>query len=217
LNNAEIQQALGVPLNWTGQSIPVAVGFNATGDFILGHGLRKLGNLLDRGVKVALVYGDRDYQCNWLGGEAISLAIESELSADFKKAGYVDVKTNSSYVGGYVRQHGNLSFTRVFQAGHETPYYQPETAYQIFNRVMFDKDVATGQVAAAGYSSVGSGSAWTKSVLQPESEPAQCYLWDVLETCTKAEIALLRNDTAIVKDFVLTGSISENSTEGAGI
>ena len=38
--------------------------FDASGDFIKGHGLDYLGKLLDKGVKVALVYGDRDYQCN---------------------------------------------------------------------------------------------------------------------------------------------------------
>lgn len=36
----------------------------STGDFVLGKNLEILGNLLDQGVKVALVYGDRDYQCN---------------------------------------------------------------------------------------------------------------------------------------------------------
>jgi carboxypeptidase C (cathepsin A) len=95
-------------------------GFDRTGDFILGDGLKKLGSLLDRGVKVALFYGDRDYQCNWLGGEAISLAIESKLSSDFKKAGYAEIETNDSHIGGFVRQHGNLSFARVFQSGHES-------------------------------------------------------------------------------------------------
>ena len=54
-----------------------------------------------------------------LGGEQISLAIESKSTADFSKVGYADIETNSSYVGGAVRQYGNLSFSRVFQAGHE--------------------------------------------------------------------------------------------------
>lgn len=36
----------------------------ATGDFVLGKNLAALGELLDQGVKVALVHGDRDYQCN---------------------------------------------------------------------------------------------------------------------------------------------------------
>lgn len=89
-----------------------------TGDFILGDGLAKLGNLLDRGVKVALVYGDKDYQCNWYGGEAISKAIATKHAPEFEKAGYADIVTNASYIGGFVRQYGNLSFSRVFQAGH---------------------------------------------------------------------------------------------------
>jgi hypothetical protein len=95
------------------------LGFDKTGDFLLGNGLKKLGSLLDRGVKVALVYGDRDYQCNWYGGEAISLAIDSHLSTNFKNAGYANIETNASYVGGFVRQYGNLSFARVFDAAHE--------------------------------------------------------------------------------------------------
>jgi carboxypeptidase C (cathepsin A) len=107
------------------------VGFNLTGDFILGNGLKKLGKLLDRGVKVALVYGDRDYQCNWLGGEAISLALESKLSSGFKNAGYANIQTNSSYVGGLVRQYGNLSFSRIFQAAHGGEFLLSQTRHAI--------------------------------------------------------------------------------------
>jgi carboxypeptidase D len=36
----------------------------ATGDFVFDHNIAMLGDLLDQGVKVALVYGDSDYQCN---------------------------------------------------------------------------------------------------------------------------------------------------------
>jgi hypothetical protein len=66
-----------------------------------------------------MVYGDRDYQCNWLGGEAISLAIKSSSTSNFAAASYAEISTNDSYVGGLVRQHSNLSFSRVYQAGHE--------------------------------------------------------------------------------------------------
>lgn len=97
--------------------------FNLTGDFIRGDGLANLGTLLNKGVKIAMVYGDRDYQCNWLGGEAISLAINSTFAAEFASAGYVDVQTNASYVGGLVRQYGSLSFTRVYEAGHEGKHH----------------------------------------------------------------------------------------------
>jgi hypothetical protein len=42
----------------------VAQEFEASGDFLKGNGLAILGQMLDRGVKVSLLYGDRDYQCN---------------------------------------------------------------------------------------------------------------------------------------------------------
>ncbi|KAF2029598.1 alpha/beta-hydrolase [Setomelanomma holmii] len=218
LNNASIQQALGVPLNWTGQSIPIALGFDRTGDFVLGKTLEKLGSLLDRGVKIALVYGDRDYQCNWLGGEAISLAIKSKYSTAFAAAGYTPILTNSTYTGGLVRQYGPLSFSRVFQAAHALPYYQPETAQAIFNRVVFDKDVATGEVdASGGYASVGSESAWSESGPAPDYGKAKCYLWDVLETCTSAEEQVLYSRRAVVKDYILVGQTSGNGTNGTSI
>jgi len=57
LNDAATQRALGVPLNWTGTAVPIALGFDQTGDFLLGDGPGKLGRLLDRGVNVALLYG----------------------------------------------------------------------------------------------------------------------------------------------------------------
>ncbi len=46
------------------ESANTEAAFRSTGDFVLGKNLVALGNLLDQGVKVALVYGDRDYQCN---------------------------------------------------------------------------------------------------------------------------------------------------------
>lgn len=120
------------------------LAFDVTGEFVLGKTLDMLGALLDNGVKVALVYGDKDYQCNCkymipilnfsyeeansamfigYGGEMVSLAIKSKFSQGFQKSGYAEIHTNKSYVGGYVRQHGNLSFSRVLDAGHEGKLY----------------------------------------------------------------------------------------------
>jgi hypothetical protein len=73
----------------------------------------------------------------------------------------------------------------------------------MFNRVMFNKDIATGQVPSADYSSKGSCSAWSESEIPEEHGPAKCYLWDVLETCTKEEEVLLRSGKAVVRDYIL--------------
>ncbi|KAH0278786.1 alpha/beta-hydrolase, partial [Aureobasidium melanogenum] len=221
LNNASVQADLGVPLNFTGFSSVIAQEFAAAGDFLKGNNLAALGQLLDRGVKVSLLYGDRDYQCNWFGGEAISLAINSSISSAFGKAGYEKFETKASYTGGLTRQYGNLSFTRVFQAGHEVSYYQPETTYQIFNRVMFDRDVATGQISTAPasnfstYATSGNSSALVSigAPIKFESSVPSCYFWDIMETCTPAQAQLFANGSAITENFILVGYMLKDGTK----
>ena len=96
-------------------------------------------------------------------------------------------------------------YTQTLTISAAVPYYQPETAYQIFNRVMFSNDVATGSQSNVQLSTVGPSSAWTASPLPPPEAEPQCYLWDILETCTPAQKQILKNGTAVVKDFVLVG------------
>jgi hypothetical protein len=76
-------------------------------------------------VTVSLLLAVKKYHANkipsisGLGGEQISLAIQSSSSTGFRASGYASISTNDSYIGGVVRQHGNLSFSRVFDAGHQ--------------------------------------------------------------------------------------------------
>jgi carboxypeptidase D len=90
----------------------------STSDIVRGV-LESLGLLLGCGVQVKLMYSDRDYICNCLSGERTSLAISSTLSRSFKRAGYANITTNSTYTGGVVRKFGNLSFSRVLNAAHK--------------------------------------------------------------------------------------------------
>jgi len=189
LNQQWVQRALGVPLNFTESSNSVYQAFLSTGDYVRGGFLEDIAAVLEGGVKVALVYGDRDYACNWLGGEAVSLAINYSQAAAFQNAGYAQLHTNASYVGGMVRQYGNLSFSRVFESGHEVPAYQPETAFQIFNRTLSALDVATGSVSilpganGSVYGSQGVADTFSiKNSVPPAPQPT-CYVLD-FETCT---------------------------------
>ncbi|MCJ1263033.1 hypothetical protein MMC22_002903 [Lobaria immixta] len=209
-----VQGALGVPVNFTKSNNGVFSAFRATGDYarkdIRGGQLADIAYLLDKGVKVALIFGDRDYACNWVGGEKVSLAVNYSQSAAFRSSGYADIQVNDSYVGGQVRQHGNYSFSRVYQAGHEVPSYQPETAYQIFQRAIFGLDVATGTVDTekdSNYSSKGDVEA--SRVLQeaPESPKSTCYILDPL-TCTYVQFGAVFNSTALVHDYIV---IDENT------
>lgn len=211
-----VQRALGVPVNYTESVNSVYYAFTAVGDYpredIRGGYLADLGYLLDSGVKVALMYGDRDYACNWLGGETVSLAVNYASTPAFHNAGYADIQVNSSYVGGQVRQHGNFSFSRVYEAGHEVPSYQPETAYRIFQRSLFNQDIATGGVSTlqdGNYSTSGSPTTFQIKNTVPQSAAPTCYVIAFQNTCTSDQQAAVLNGTALVHDYIV---IDENTT-----
>ena len=95
----------------------------ATGDDFRFAGMGDFEYLLDSGIKIALIYGDRgehklwyclrdcvsdhfhlDYRCPWLGVENLSLQANWTKADDFRSAGYEYIRTNGSYNGGVVRQ-----------------------------------------------------------------------------------------------------------------
>lgn len=211
LNQHWVQGALGVPINYTESVYSVYAGFSSTGDYprtdVRGY-LNDLSYLLDSGIKVALVYGDRDYACNWIGGEDVSLAVNHAEAPAFRAAGYAPLRTNATYVGGQVRQHGNFSFTRVYEAGHEVPAYQPDTSFEIFNRAMFNRDIATGRIDTArnrSYSTRGPASTWQIKNKVPDSRGPRCYILSLEATCTDDQINSVVNNTAIIQDYVVVG------------
>lgn len=222
LNEHWVQKALGVSVNYTWSSEPVAKNFVRHGDMPRGGYLDDLADLLDHGVKVHLMYGDRDFACNWIGGEAASLAIPHRYQREFARAGYTPLTVarpdEPPFVPyGLTRQHGNLSFTRVFQAGHMVPSYQPEASLRIFERALFNKDIATGAVdltATGGWASADPASKvfssegtrdtwWKKNEVLPGPE-RKCYILQRM-TCSEEDVEALRNGTAIIKDYVIVG------------
>lgn len=102
-----------------------------------------MNQILNSGVRVSLIYGDADYICNWLGGQAVSLAANYTYTQQFNAAGYTPMTVDGVEYG-ETREYGNFSFTRVYEAGHMVPYYQPIAALQLFNRTIFGYDTATG-------------------------------------------------------------------------
>lgn len=123
LNQYETQKSLGVPVNHTWGSPVVARAFDKTSDIVKGGQLEQLSHILSKGVHVTLFYGDRDFACNWVGGERYSLNIPWQHQAQFKDAGYTPLVLSSPFLesGGLTRQYGNLSFSRIWQAGHMIP------------------------------------------------------------------------------------------------
>lgn len=216
LQRPHVQEALGMRLNWSSGSPWVAEAFRREGDFARPGWIGKLAYLLERGIKVAFVYGDKDYICNWIGGEAVSLAIDYTDTAKFHAAGYANIVTNDSYIGGQVRQHGNLSFSRVFQTGHGIAGQQPETAEKIVYRALFDLDIATGKEPVTAqngtiYSSVGvSDSRSVRSEVIGVSVLQVCYILDLNSTCTPDQKEAVANGTAIIRNYMV---VDKNSTQ----
>jgi carboxypeptidase D len=151
--------ALGVDINYTQSNNDVYYAFQQKGDFVWPNFLEDLEDILSRPVRVALIYGDADYICNWFGGEAVSLATKYEHSAQFKKAGYAPFVVDGVEYG-ETREFGNFSFTRVYEAGHEVPYYQPIASLQLFNRTLFGWELPDGKKKLTdGFASEGKAKA----------------------------------------------------------
>ncbi|KAM0418922.1 hypothetical protein ACHAPT_012187 [Fusarium lateritium] len=205
LNQAWVQQELGVPLNFTYDwGLIGQVFLGKTGDPMVGS-LTTLAKVMKRGVNVAIVYGDRDYRCPWYGGENVSLTLDFHDAEGFRSAGYQSIITNSSYNGGFVREHGSLSFSRIFQAGHGVPSYQPETMFKIFERAMFSRDIATGKINLnqnRNYSTTGPMSVADVKSEVPEAMENMCFV-RLPETCTDEQLAALADGTALVEDWIV--------------
>ncbi|KAJ5936420.1 hypothetical protein N7454_005055 [Penicillium verhagenii] len=139
-----VMEAIGVDLNYTQSNTDVFYAFQDTGDFVWPNFIEDLEDILTRPVRVALIYGDADYICNWFGGQAVSLAINHTHKAEFQAAGYTPFLVDGVEYG-ETREYGNFSFTRIYESGHMVPYYQPIAALQLFNRTLNGWELATGE------------------------------------------------------------------------
>jgi carboxypeptidase C (cathepsin A) len=206
LNSADVQAAIGVPVNFSQTSWAVNSAFASTGDYERGTQVTQLAQLLSLGVRVALIYGDRDYICNWLGGEAVSFSVAAQSLPDygpFYIAGYAPIVTNNETVGGVVRQYGNLSFSRIYNAGHLVPAYQPETAFQVFSRIIAGLDISLGEaVDLTTFGTVGDANATWRQPAPPSQKPT-CYVRAVDDTCTNGQKMKLRAGTGVIINGVL--------------
>ncbi|EHK49333.1 hypothetical protein TRIATDRAFT_49779 [Trichoderma atroviride IMI 206040] len=217
-NQRWVQEDLAVRVNFTGNDYSYQTALLAQTGNAMVQDISLLEHVLNNGVGVALVFGDRDYKCNWIGAENISLSMDYSAAASFRQAGYTDIQTNSSYKGGLVRQHGNVSFSRVFDAGHAVAAYQPQTVYEIFERSMFRKDIATGaQDVNDCFSTKGPLSSWAiKNSVPLDSPENVCYTYVAADTCTDEQLGALANGTAVIVDFVVTTPAGKRLRNSSG-
>ncbi|KAI0133877.1 carboxypeptidase S1 [Xylariales sp. AK1849] len=147
LNTPEVQAAIGAFQNFSESSETVSSAFGNTGDDDRESGtIEAVRQLLEAGVQVTMYYGDADFNCNWLGGQAVAKVIDAP---GYEAAGFVNITTSDGIVHGQVRQSNLFSFVRIYESGHEVPFYQPLAALEIFERALAQRDIATGTTATA--------------------------------------------------------------------
>lgn len=220
LNQADVQQAIGVPVNFTQTCLTVFDSFFDTGDYVRDGVLQDIANLINDGVRVALIYGDRDYICNWFGGEAVSFAIAQALGAAYApwySAGYAPIVANDSYIGGVVREYGNLSFSRIYDSGHLVPAYQPETAFTVFSRIIEGTGISLGlPINPDTYSSSGDANA-THTNSAPDAAEPTCNIRAMNSTCDTDQKNMVANRAGVIINGVLYSNSANWKTPASSL
>ncbi|KAF4651445.1 hypothetical protein FOL47_000404 [Perkinsus chesapeaki] len=96
---------------------------------------QSIPSLLESGVRVMVMAGDRDYVCNYLGLKQWMLGLEWSKKEAFKAALDVPVKDNTGRVIGLRRsiERGLYTFVQVYNAGHGVPREKPAESLRFVN------------------------------------------------------------------------------------
>ncbi|KAH7262819.1 putative carboxypeptidase S1 [Fusarium tricinctum] len=127
LQRADVRDAVGAMVNYRDTGNPMAV--LRSGDDAKSF-LPELSRIVQDGVQVLIVAGDSDYVCNWVGNKRVADAVEWSQQMTFSNQKLQPYTVNGKEKGSF-KSMGNLHFVRVFDAGHNVWWYQPETSLQI--------------------------------------------------------------------------------------
>ncbi|KAJ0268568.1 hypothetical protein COL940_013270 [Colletotrichum noveboracense] len=138
LNKPEVMKAIGAKSQY--QECPQAPydKFTASGDGQRSF-LETLGNVAKTDTQVLVWAGDADWICNYIGNYR---AVTRIGGPEFEKAEMKDFTLDGKKKGEY-KAVKNLSWLRVFEAGHGLMSYQPEVALAAFKQTMMKKPIAS--------------------------------------------------------------------------
>lgn len=135
LSQASVQAAIGAKSQYQECADAPYNAFTSTGDDSRST-VPHLSSVVQSGNVTTLIWaGDADFICNWYGALATANEVDYDGSATFKSADLKPYSVNGKEMGTF-KTEGKLSFLRVYGAGHEVPYYQPEVALQVFEQTM---------------------------------------------------------------------------------
>lgn len=88
--------------------------------------LQQLSDVVQFGVRTLMWAGDADWICNWLGYKETADKVSYSGHHEFAAGKLVEYSVNGAQKGTY-KTVDNLSYLRVFEAGHEVPFYRTST------------------------------------------------------------------------------------------
>lgn len=134
LADPAVMKAIGAKSSYSECSNSAGTGFSRTGDNSRSF-LPTLSTVVGTGLRTVVWAGDADWICNWFGGLAAANHIDYSGHAAFAAKALVNYTLNGTQKGTF-KTEGNLSFLRVFGAGHEVPAYKPGVSLQVFVQTM---------------------------------------------------------------------------------
>ncbi|KAK2031627.1 serine carboxypeptidase [Colletotrichum zoysiae] len=138
LQRPEVRKAIGVTSPYDECADAPYDRFASTGDGQRSF-LSKLQDVAKTDVQVLIWAGDSDWICNYVGNYNVVKKIGGE---EFEKAEMKDFNLGGKKRGEY-KTVKNLSWLRVYEAGHEIPAYQPEVAFEVFRQTMSKKPISS--------------------------------------------------------------------------
>lgn len=109
-------------------------GLNANVDTGSRSYVGPLADVVKRGINTLIWAGDTDWICNWEGVLWASYALEWPGQKEYVAANFSNYEVDGKPRGRY-KTVDNLSFLKVWGAGHSVPYYRKcsSSTSDIFN------------------------------------------------------------------------------------
>ena len=122
-----VEQAIGVtgrPWAECNQTVHIYLSLDFMDDLT-----QNLTYLIDKGLNVLLYHGDKDFICNWRGGEVLTNNLDWSGKYVFQNQSYTTFEDYGEY-----KHVDNFTFYRVYNAGHMVPMDQPLAALTMLER-----------------------------------------------------------------------------------
>ncbi|RGP60894.1 carboxypeptidase s1 [Fusarium sporotrichioides] len=129
MQRADVQKAIGARVNFT-----------ETGD--AKSFLEELSRIVQDGVQVLIWAGDSDYVCNWVGAKRVADAVNWSGKDTFSRKELQPYEVNGVEKANF-KSTENLHYVRVFDAGHNVWWYQPETSLQLITQFVSGKGLSS--------------------------------------------------------------------------